>query len=143
MLVWSRLMVIIPSRSSDFKYKNAPSSSIPTPSSAGTQGRIPPRIPLWAKEQVLSIMPDKTKEDRLSEGLELLRALLGVNVSTADPSYLDFKSKVSEWVSSGKTWEGRIDFPNYGKYADVRLPKSSLTTATLAFKSKKGSYPNL
>jgi hypothetical protein len=87
-------------------------------------------------------MPDKTKEDRLSEGLELLRALLGVNVSNADPAYLDFKDKVSDWVSTGKTWEGRIDFPNYNKYADVRLPKSSLTTATLSFKSKKGSYPN-
>ena len=84
---------------------------------------------------------DKTKEDRLGEGLELLRALLRNGVSDDDPAYLDMKSKISEWVKTGVSWEGRIDFPDHGRYAQVRLPKNSLNTATLAFKLKKGSYP--
>jgi hypothetical protein len=100
--------------------------------------------PLWAKERVLTIiMPaDKTKEDRLSEGLELLRALLRTGVSEDDPAYTDTKSKISEWVNTGVSWEGRIEFPQHGRYASVRLPKNSLNTATLAFKVKKGSYPS-
>jgi hypothetical protein len=85
---------------------------------------------------------DKSKEDRLSEGLELLRALLRTGVSEDDPAYTDMKSKISEWVKTGLSWEGRIDFPDHGRYANVRLPKNSLNTATLAFKVKKGSYPN-
>jgi hypothetical protein len=86
--------------------------------------------------------PEKTKEDRLSEGLELLRALLRTGVSDEDPSYLDMKSKISEWVKTGVSWEGRIEFPDHGRYAHIRLPRNSISTATLAFKSKKGSYPN-
>lgn len=82
------------------------------------------------------------KEDRLSEGLEILRAIRGTGVGVDEPPFVELKTKVSEWVDTGKNWEGRIDFPDHGRYASVRLPKSSLTTATLAFKLKKGSYPN-
>ena len=85
---------------------------------------------------------DKTKEDRLGEGLELLRALLRTGVGEDEPAYLDMKSKISEWVNSGASWEGRIEFPHHGRYAHIRLPKNSLNTATLAFKLKKGSYPS-
>jgi hypothetical protein len=85
---------------------------------------------------------DKTKEDRLGEGLELLRALLRTGVGEDEPAYLDMKSKISEWVKTGVSWEGRIDFPDHGRYATIRLPKNSINTATLAFKLKKGSYPN-
>jgi hypothetical protein len=85
---------------------------------------------------------DKTKEDRLAEGLELLRALLRTGVGEDEPAYLDMKSKISEWVNTGVSWEGRIDFPDHGRYANIRLPKNSLNTATLAFKLKKGSYPS-
>jgi hypothetical protein len=87
-------------------------------------------------------MPDKSKEDRLSEGLEILRAIRGTGVGTEEVPFVELKTKISEWVDSGKNWEGRIDFVDHGRYAAVRLPKSSLTTATLAFKMKKGSYPN-
>lgn len=86
--------------------------------------------------------PDKSTEDRLSEGLELLRALLRTGVSEEDPAYLEMKSKISEWVKTGVSWEGRIEFPDHARYAHIRLPKNSLNTATLAFKLKKGSYPN-
>ena len=85
---------------------------------------------------------DKTKEDRLAEGLELLRALLRTGVGEDEPAYLDMKSKISEWVNTGVSWEGRIEFPDHGRYANIRLPKNSLNTATLAFKLKKGSYPS-
>jgi hypothetical protein len=86
--------------------------------------------------------PDKSREERLSEGLELLRALLRTGVTEDEPAYLDMKTKISEWVKTGVSWEGRIDFPDHGRYAAIRLPKSSIGTATLAFKMKKGSYPN-
>jgi hypothetical protein len=85
---------------------------------------------------------DKTLEERLAEGLELLHALLRTGVTDDDPAYLDMKSKISEWVKTGVSWEGRIEFPDHGRYAHVRLPKNSINTATLAFKVKKGSYPN-
>jgi len=114
-----------------------------TSSTSSSSPDVSSRVPFWEKEQVLSIMPaDKSKEERLSEGLELLRALLRTGVSEEDPAYIDMKSKISEWVNTGVSWEGRIEFPDHGRYARVRLPKNSLNTATLAFKLKKGSYPN-
>jgi hypothetical protein len=88
------------------------------------------------------MLPDKSKEERLAEGLELLRALLRTGVGEDEPAYLDMKTKISEWVKTGISWEGRIDFPDHARYAQVRLPKNSINTATLAFKMKKGSYPS-
>jgi len=85
---------------------------------------------------------DKSKEERLAEGLELLRALLRTGVCEDEASYIDMKSKISEWVKTGVSWEGRIDFPDHARYAHIRLPKNSINTATLAFKMKKGSYPS-
>ena len=51
---------------------------------------------------------------------------------------MDLKSRVSEWVNSGKSWDGRIEFPEYGRYAMVELPKSASVVATLAFKRIHG-----
>lgn len=80
----------------------------------------------------------KTKEDRLKEGLHILNQLREAGVGDVSGGFIDLKKQVSEWVHSGKSWDGRIEFPEYGRYALVTLPKSANVVSTLAFKRKRG-----
>ena len=80
----------------------------------------------------------KTKEDRLKEGLHILNQLKEGGVSQASGGFVELKTQVSEWVNSGKSWDGRIEFPEYGRYAIVSLPKSAKVSASVAFKRTRG-----
>lgn len=76
----------------------------------------------------------KSKEDRLKEGLHILAQLREGGVSSVSGGFIDLKTQISEWVSTGKAWDGRIEFPEYGRYALIQLPKSANVMAGLAFK---------
>jgi hypothetical protein len=80
----------------------------------------------------------KTKEDRLKEGLHILNQLKEGGVAQTSGGFVDLKTQVSEWVTTGKSWDGRIEFPEYGRYAIVELPKSAKVVASLAFKRTRG-----
>ena len=67
-----------------------------------------------------------------------MNQLREAGVSQTSAGFMDLKGRVSEWVNSGKSWDGRIEFPEYGRYAMVELPKSASVVATLAFKQKRG-----
>jgi len=80
----------------------------------------------------------KTKEDRLKEGMHILNQLKEAGVLPSSGGFIQLRTQVSEWVNSGKSWDGRIEFPEYGRYAVVELPKSAKVSATLAFKRRVG-----
>jgi hypothetical protein len=80
----------------------------------------------------------KTKENRLKEGLHILNQLKDAGVDHTCSGFLELKKQISDWVTTGKSWDGRIEFPDYGRYAVVSLPKSANVDATLAFKRIRG-----
>ena len=80
---------------------------------------------------------EKTKEDRLTEGLKLLKDMLDIVKNKDLPAYVELKNRISEWVTTGKAWDGRIEFVTFGRYADVSLPKTALKAAEIAFKANK------
>ncbi len=80
---------------------------------------------------------DKSKEDRLKEGLSLLNQLKTNGVRANSLSFLDLKQKISAWVASGEPWDGTVPFPEYGREAIVSLPKYDNRAAGINFKVKK------
>ena len=79
----------------------------------------------------------KTKEDRLKEGLHILLQIRDAGVRDSCQAFVDLKERISEWVSTGKVWDGTIEFAEYGRYAIISLPKSANVYATLAFKRRR------
>ena len=77
---------------------------------------------------------EKSKEDRLKEGVSLLKQLQEVGVKKNDLSYMSFQQRISEWVYTGTKWEDSIYFPEYGRVAVISLPKYVNKAATLNFK---------
>ena len=77
---------------------------------------------------------EKPKEDRLKEGVSLLKQLQEVGVKKNDLSYMSLQQRISEWVTTGVKWEGDIFFPEYGRVAMISLPKHGNKAATVNFK---------
>jgi hypothetical protein len=80
----------------------------------------------------------KTKQERLKEGISLLTQLREAGVKETYGGFQELKSKISEWVNTGETWEGSVSFPEHGRIAEVELPKYNNRAAGLHFKVKKG-----
>jgi hypothetical protein len=79
----------------------------------------------------------KTKEDRLKEGINILKQLREAGVQEYSLGFIELKEKISEWVKSENSWEGRIIFNEYGRIADVELPRYDNKAAGINFKVKK------
>jgi hypothetical protein len=82
---------------------------------------------------------DKSKEDRLKEGISLLKQMKDLIKDDEHPGYLELKQAISTWVNDGKAYDGKIDFYDHHRYAEVSLPRSANKAATVAFKNKKVS----
>jgi len=80
---------------------------------------------------------EKTKEDRLKEGLSLLKQLKEGGVRGNSLGFLVLTKQVSEWVETGAAWEGTIPFTEYGREAIVSFPKYNNKAAGLNFKVVK------
>ena len=79
----------------------------------------------------------KSKSDRLSEGINILKQLRDNGVKEYSLGFIELKEKISEWVKSEDGWEGTISFSDYGRIAEVELPKYDNKAAGLNFKVKK------
>lgn len=79
----------------------------------------------------------KSKMDRVKEGVSLLKQLRDNGVKEDSFGFEDLKEKIKEWVSSENSWEGSIDFRDYGRIADVELPKYNNKAAGVNFRVKK------
>lgn len=79
----------------------------------------------------------KLKEDRVKEGINILKQLRDNGVKDYSLGFIELKTKISEWISGEDGWEGTISFLDYGRIAEVDLPKYDNRAAGLNFKIKK------
>ena len=77
---------------------------------------------------------EKPQADRLSEGVSLLKQLREAGVKDTVISFQVLKQQISDWVKTGEPWEGRVEFPEYGRVAVVNLPRYTNRAAELTFK---------
>lgn len=82
----------------------------------------------------------KSKKDRLSEGINILKQLTDAGVKKNSPGFLELKEKITEWVNSESSWEGVINFFEYGRIAEVELPKYDNRAAGLNFKVRRVGF---
>jgi hypothetical protein len=83
-------------------------------------------------------MPEKLKEDRLKEGISLLKQMNDMIQDLDHPGMVELKKVITTWVNDGKAYDGKIDFYDHDRYAEVSLPRTANRAATVAFKNKGG-----
>jgi hypothetical protein len=77
--------------------------------------------------------------ERIEEGTTILKKLNDIGVPDTVPGYSDLKTQLETWMDGGPTWQGKIQFPSFGRTAHILLPTKIGCKATLAFKLDDGS----
>ena len=78
----------------------------------------------------------KTKQDRLKEGINLLTQLCTNDIKQNGNGYIMLKKSISTWVNDGNKWEGSIEFIEHGRIAHVTLPYFANKVAGIQFNVK-------
>lgn len=66
--------------------------------------------------------PTKSKMDRVKESITILKKLQELGIPSTEPGYLETKQHLDEWIQGGDRWDGRVDFPRFGRRAELILP---------------------
>jgi hypothetical protein len=85
--------------------------------------------------------PDKPKEERLKETIQLLKRLQEAGIHHTDPGYTEIKRLLSEWVRAEPVpavARHMIEFPRYGRQAFLVLPKRADRAAEITLKVAPG-----
>lgn len=79
----------------------------------------------------------KTREERIKEGIHLLKQLVEAGVKRGCGSFGDLKKRIDDWILTGDAWAGKIRFEEYGRIAEVLLPSKQIHTASLTLRVQK------
>lgn len=75
----------------------------------------------------------KPKDERVKETITILKKMMELGISKMDPSFIDLKQKMTNWVETGNAWNGKIQFKHYNRVAIINLPESGRFAATIEF----------
>ncbi len=75
----------------------------------------------------------KSKEDRVKEGMTLLRKMIELGAERDTHAFGELKAHISEWIQTGTQWYGKIRFPFHERTAVLYLPEKAASVATLEF----------
>lgn len=64
----------------------------------------------------------KNKADKVKETITLLTKLKELGIPENEPGYTETKRRCDEWINGTEAWSGRIDFPRFGRRAELILP---------------------
>jgi hypothetical protein len=77
---------------------------------------------------------EKTKVERLKEGVTLLKKLRETGINAEDIGSKNIQKAVSEWVNTGEEFTGIIPFARYDRNAHINLPKYVGKNASVVLK---------
>lgn len=81
----------------------------------------------------------KSKQDKITDTVRLLKQIIGLGIKENDPSYLCIKDYCNVWIHSEekKVFEYEIEFPRYGRKAILTLPWKSERTCEFYMKARR------
>jgi hypothetical protein len=82
--------------------------------------------------------PEKPKEERVGESITILKKLREIGIHEAEPGFLQTKELMSAWVSTGLGGDYTIEFPRFGRKADLVLPSRAGRVASLNLRAPRG-----
>lgn len=79
----------------------------------------------------------KPKEERLQEGITLLKQLKEAGIKDHTMSYMRIKQQITEWINTGDPFEDKIPMDEYGRVAEMALPRYNNRVAEIQLKVKR------
>jgi hypothetical protein len=76
--------------------------------------------------------PPKTKEQRVAEGMTIIRKLLDVGVEATNPGFVEIKGAVSKWIADGEPITlSKVGFGRLDRVGELVLPRRQGAEPTL------------
>ncbi len=66
---------------------------------------------------------EKPVSDRIKECTTILNDIQGLGIPHFAPEMVKLRTRMNEYIRDGTTWSGTIDFSEYGRIAEVVLPR--------------------
>lgn len=77
---------------------------------------------------------EKTKEERLQEGISLLKQLKETGMKDHTMTFLQIKQRITHWITTGEPLEEKIDAPEFGRTVELALPRYNNRAADIRLK---------
>jgi len=83
----------------------------------------------------------KPMMDRAKESVNLMKQILGLGISETDPTYVDIKNYLNDWIKSDehRVKEYDIEFVRFGRKGTLTLPWRSDKTCEFFLKKPYGA----
>lgn len=78
---------------------------------------------------------EKPKGDRVKETITILKKLQEVGFAETEPGYQELKRLMSKWVHDGEAATYKVEFPRYGRRAELVLPARADRAASVNLKT--------
>jgi hypothetical protein len=79
----------------------------------------------------------KSTSSRVTESVNLVKKFRELGIADTEPGLVALRGKLNDWIKGAPAWTGRIEFPRYGRYADVILPDKEGCVCSANFKMHK------
>jgi hypothetical protein len=79
----------------------------------------------------------KTQKMRLEEGIALLTKLKETGMKDNTMIYLRIKKEITNWITTGKPFDDVLDAPEFGRVAEISLPRYNNKVAEICLKVKQ------
>jgi hypothetical protein len=66
---------------------------------------------------------DKPIGERIKECTTILNDITGLGIPSSSPELVKLRSRMNTYIRDGTFWSGTIDFSEYGRIAEVVLPR--------------------
>ena len=77
---------------------------------------------------------EKTKEERLQEGISLLKQLKETGMKDHTMTYLQIKQRVTNWIQTGGALEESLPAPEYNRTVELSFPRYNNRAADIRLK---------
>ena len=67
----------------------------------------------------------KPYDDRVTETVRILRNIVGLGIPLHSPEVQELKQRFDAYIKDGVCWTGTVSFLQYGRMADVNLPRGA------------------
>ena len=74
---------------------------------------------------------EKTKADRLTETVRILKGLEGMGIATTDTGYIEVKGLMTKGVQDGLKASAVVEFARHNRRGELELPLREDKAATL------------
>lgn len=82
-------------------------------------------------------MEDKPVAERVKDCMAIIKKItVELGIPNESPEVTELRQRMNDYIRTGETWSGTVDFAPWGRYAECVFPKQAGKTVEVTLKKK-------